>query len=1298
MKNKIKSYLSNNRGLTLVEVLTAGTLLMILVFCFAPLFATYSNTVSIAGENLSEVQNKAGIMESLLGIDAANGTISGNYKYNVSEIALKMSSNKTSISLENDEGKTGNLTASNNGLGMVQLTDNSTADYTGIGSIAGGGSLLATTDGVNSYATINAKGSTATLSYFPKSLTDDFKEATIVLVGDGVTFSSTYATDVELYVTSRTPANKITKDSDYKISKPGGTDNIIVLTIYGGGRVSFETSPLIVYYEGAEYKIEVDAPTMIMVGEADTGKARATDYHYYVSRGETEKETSGVTSLIVLQRSMNSIDTGNGNGTVSLSSAMNDVEWVSAEDADKYAVDGNGDKYGYYIMCGDEGQIRRFWKDSTTGNYYWGGDYTDYTDIKLDSVDKLSNYKVVNTYATEVSYKYSSRNSHNGGGFELGGVSDNKIEAVNIASANAATNLYLPIGRAYFLHNGNYSGTAPTSWPDLNTIQTFAEANPFDTETDVLFSYGGVNYYHDGRHAYYNTVNNWSAISDDSYYKATGLDAGTNLITLTSCGIISITPGQTASEGGAYQTDVKYANSDIKNRGGSGVSSALEGKSYPTETYSLYCGYIPATMDLWQEKSSQGSSTSDIFKNMIWSDEKNHYVKTTVDTLGAEASMDSARWKANLGVTPYGDTSYNTDGTVLVTSGEARYEVVHDIGEDCDYEKTQVDYIIVYPYKKVNYAVTGKFYDSLTPTNAVGVTAHPNSMYGVTFNRTASLIQQYMTAGNVVDITLQYLSNPFAVHVAANPSEDTAYDYHNNKQAGAKILNWSSSREVTTFLDVASTKVPSGNNDVEVSLLVGYTTSGMYDVNTNSGSDFHNEINATSIMNNGIVYIRSGTAEYKTGSNDNNKSTEYFTVDNTGYYLNTESNTFHQFYYLNTRTNTEDNALVGLWSGNKGDALGFTSTEPKAGDHIGNLFGARCWQNNRHIQNISMGTSGTPGTGYNYLRSHPLHNTQVTCVAWGVTWNNNPEAMWGTENGTVLSWYLDVLEANNDADNAKNYNDRTITAEFQSYKWVDRVNTKNGATGILLNTKLWGDTVGSADEDVRDSAYSGTTVQQQNFDARQINDNSEPFVAFMDKTTQILSGINANGDIPSGDYTYPNTIGFISTLESINDIEFANDYWVAVGDQSDVNPDAYCGSAAYSHGGSGSWVNVRYWNDIENTGKKDDGGVAIGEDGYNAYYCWKAVRITDVQNCNIVQINYVNGIWIATGYKDGTNGGTLNDEYDAGEEVAIFWTRDPLSGWSSAVNFYANAGDGKGYVEIGKGSVGGINSCATRSE
>ena len=180
------------------------------------------------------------------------------------------------------------------------------------------------------------------------------------------------------------------------------------------------------------------------------------------------------------------------------------------------------------------------------------------------------------------------------------------------------------------------------------------------------------------------------------------------------------------------------------------------------------------------------------------------------------------------------------------------------------------------------------------------------------------------------------------------------------------------------------------------------------------------------------------------------------------------------------------------------------------------------------------------------------------------------------------------------------------------------------------------------------------------------------------------------------------SIGFISTLENINDIAYDNDYWVAVGDQSDKDPADYCASGTWSGGGEvakaftengrgGSWVNVRYWVDANGSGKQADD---------NAYYHWRAVKISTKDNYNIVQINNVNGIWIATGYEDANN----NEEYDNGERTVVCWARDPLrscnetsaGGWSEKVQFYANNGTSMTLLDQDK--VGGINSCATRTE
>ena len=46
--------------------------------------------------------------------------------------------------------------------------------------------------------------------------------------------------------------------------------------------------------------------------------------------------------------------------------------------------------------------------------------------------------------------------------------------------------------------------------------------------------------------------------------------------------------------------------------------------------------------------------------------------------------------------------------------------------------------------------------------------------------------QQYMTNGKVVDITMAYLSHPYAIHAGANPTDDVVYDLSNSKD-GNKI-------------------------------------------------------------------------------------------------------------------------------------------------------------------------------------------------------------------------------------------------------------------------------------------------------------------------------------------------------------------------------------------------------------------------------------------------------------------------------------------------------------------------------
>ncbi|MGN1162153.1 MAG: hypothetical protein ACI4SX_07915, partial [Candidatus Fimenecus sp.] len=365
------------------------------------------------------------------------------------------------------------------------------------------------------------------------------------------------------------------------------------------------------------------------------------------------------------------------------------------------------------------------------------------------------------------------------------------------------------------------------------------------------------------------------------------------------------------------------------------------------------------------------------------------------------------------------------------------------------------------------------------------------------------------------------------------------------------------------------------------------------------------------------------------------------------------------------------------------------STDPEynaALKHIGNLYGANYWQNNRHIDYISMdggqpdSTDTADSGNVNFLRCHPMSNTKVNCVAWGNTWNNNPEAMWATENGTVLSWWVDLNQVKNGAD-SKYWNDRSVAAELQSYRWIDNVNGKTMAVGGYSagGFGLYKGTVGSAVDG--SNSTKGTVFSPSN----------DSYNEFFDKGSREMG--------------QRSTVGTISVLNSINDVAYDNDFWVAGGDQSGKNPADYSGTGSFESGNAslgtkrtikaytgdgkgGSWIYVRYWVDMAGDGTQSDS---------NHYYHWKAVKISNDPWHNVVQVNNINGMWVATGYVDANH----NGEQDDGEKTVVSWATDPLApvgeagGWSEKTVFYEYNGSG-GYTNV-TSSVGGINSVATRT-
>lgn len=1380
MIKNLKSCLFDKKGMTLVELLTAMTILALVIMCFAPLMLSYLNGINISGDILMGVYNEQSKMEVLLSGDVQND----GYTVSLDTIPLTLTSPLTKINDVDCEEST--YTAAVSAYGLVSSGKDNFKD------------------GYKTFYT-DRYGSSSGIKLFPSTLTDDFKEAYITIYGNGIKFE---LSECELVATGQTEEIPLVNGTDYKFEyhpdrKNASDTNLLLLTVYGGGNISFENSPLVFKHYGQSYEIQVDAPSMIMVGE----QAPDSNYYYYVSRGELETQGNN-DYLLIHQREMDGIDQKTGD-PITLNAAMNDVEWVPATDGDSEAIDDDNNSYGYYIMGGDNGQVRRFWKgdkrkvtttkaDGTVqeveldGNYYWGGDYTYYTDISLDRVTDGSNstyqyYKTSGaddddtgrTYSTNTSYKFLvKRGIENNAvnGFKMVEHYKNFLSSLNmftVTAINDRARIYASDGKLFSYDVDDNWATAS----DMNNrgrlypVATSSSGSPNKTSAQMLEivagrggdsntnSINGVTVHDLDRIARFNTTNEdyaWLRVNKDSYFNInnytvpSGITEDSYPITITSVGAIVINnytdmadPGQIEKKSSLlaeyeektlpqYASDPSLHNHDASSYHDGNASMDF---TYPKETYMLYCGYIPGVMDIWSQEYSQldsdkywapgmvtaeanrnnsqaedaGSAKEKIPWQNSWSTISTGSGITRQDSTMATSDTEFAPlWRATLGIAPQGTTTTGTAQAAYMgwTGNNANKGIFS--GDKAD--TYVMAYMIQYPYTNLSYAVTGKYYDSNTSMSLRGTYNNStlinniinNDRGNATFTNNKQLNQ---TGGRVVDITFSYYSHPMALHIAANPSDDISYDQSNDKTAD-KVLYWNNRRETTTVLDVASTWVPSGETDIPVSLAVGYTMGGMVEVFGGSATNKADDMFCNTIMNNGIVFLRSGESTITRQTAGNSYTTEYVCKDNTGYQLNKESNYFHQFYYLNSLTLSSD-----------GNA-------PKAEKHIGNLYGANFWQNNRHIDFVSM-RGGSPtysSSNSEYLRCHPMSNTKVTCATWGNSWVGNPVAMWGTERGDLLSWKCEIIDDNGDGDTVTTcsgetfntgrtdhtssnhsaaHNDRSVVAEFQSYKWVDNI---NGRTFKVKEDGTYNLTVGS----------QGVSFNTSNAGAKGSN-----YMELFDACSRIAGTQYTNLDVVKN-------VGFISTLENINDVAYNDDMWVACGDQNakGKGPADYCSEGCFekgnksegtnfvarpyisadnyqktttskSDGQGGSWINVNYWIDYEGTGKHEQD---------NRLYQWSAVQISEEENCNIVQVNNVNGMWIATGYKDANKNGEYDNTKDYKEEARIFWTYDPRvpcgveGGWSSKVRLY----DGKELLCEDNGSnskltkMGGINSCATR--
>lgn len=1324
MLKRIKALFDDSKGLTLVETLVALTILALVLFCITPLFVINLDTIRVSGDKAVKVYNNAGIMQKILAnFETGDETDNAGYDIDVASANITLSGNGAAFSVNAQ----GDLLVSN------------------------------PTDISAGYATVMADSPDSTFQVFPKTLTDDFKEAYLTVAAIGFSFVDEPGSSIyELYCNKSGTLTKLKYGDDYIMRRvesndPTAKNRVMQIVLYGGTDVNFSNSPLTFKYKGYQKNIQVDAPSIIMVGEKSSD-----GYRYYVSRGEMEKDSNGNDRLIVLERYMDGAP---------LTSAMNDVEWVSAEDSDQYAVGKDGEKYGYYVMCGDNGQIRRFWQNKTTGNYYWGGDYTYYTDINLNRAEGGSYIKTTGdnddgngrTLSTSVSYKFLARRTPvgtegtmKGLGYQLvhgttGSTSTTgrKEDAIaytsNMWTVTAANNndayFYTSDGKILYWYMDQ--GSDSISSDNGLTINNFGDKS-FESVKNAVYgknSVAGKKIRGTGWYHQWNFEDlGWVHANPDSYYAINGINpsevnTASYPITLTSVDAIVLQGSENVGDSSAYAGSTSSFNYDVSD-GGAKIDNNLS--AYPTSTYTLYCGYIPSAYDVWSFKPTDKSSTSFYTKDgknaeLIVAGEPynannaksidsplNRYSNTLLNSSIEKLKL----WRGTFGVTPYftsGTSPQLSTNPQLIWQGSKK-------ATEWFKDKWWFDYMYYWPYTNVQYAVTGKFFDAHTDTSKytglfsmpVSAVFNEGTLYTTWGDKNLSPRQEYLTGGDVIDITCSYFSHPFALHIAANPSIHTkAFMLDNEVGTNQFSYYYANRRETVTILDIASTKipVPSSDNkaeakDIAVSLAAGYAQGGSV---TFSQMDTFNNFPAyvNNIMPIGIVYLRAGTAELSKQAANGNATGEYQAVDKDGYKLQEESNYFHQFYYLNSKLDDGYKNPNGKNSTNAADEYNFLGTG--LGAHVGNMYGAKYWQNNRHIRFRSAQGGApdkndhnkTPNGNYNYVRCHPLVDTKVTCVAWGTTWNNYPEAMWGTDNGTVLSWFVNLNKVQNEA--SSEWNDKHVVAEFQSYEWIDNVEGK----GFTTNSGSWKNTIGAhtneSDDKPNPATYpystSGKTIDST-------------FRTFFDKMTQ------------ENKY-YEKGYGFISTLSTINDIAYANDYWVAVGNQATgkqnlrgntISPALYCGNKtltnpnsayyggsqeirAYSGDGTdGSWVNVRYWFDEKGTGKQADD---------NSTYLWKAVKISNNRNYNIVQINALNGVWYATGYED-KNG---NGEWDNGERAVVCWARDPLAAcdaydglgkpaegrWSENTQFYRTTGKGQ-YQAMSASDVGGINSVACRDD
>ena len=1205
MKKTIKRLtdnLASKRGMTLVEVLVAMTILMIIIFTFTPLFAQYFRNVKSSGEMTRQTYEKASLIERLLSNrDSDNNNAYETYNVGVPlELYVKNASNTTLKTLDFHTATNSNYVSEVEG--NLVTTD---GDKTNSG---------------NEYTTIYLGGTSQRLVAFPKALTDDFIEKDVIVVPIG--FPENLNIDkFHVYYTDSSgnwQNHEVEKGKYYTVTDASDGDVACArFTFYGANEtICFGNSPLVITYNSHKVEIEITAPQIIMVGE----KAGDGNYYYYATAG-VDPET-GRMDLIAKD-------------SADLVSAMNDVEWVEKGEGDNGSNGTNS--YGYYIMGGDAGQVRRFWRrgtDAKPGNYYWGGDYLYNYDSKAyysgtsgAESGSYENFSRSSSPVTQATFKKivradQSQNTTNGmsmntlfdsSKFSITGA-DWKAITSNYFTANVsdADEFYMTIGRVL---NVGWASGGTTGRSGMDYGATASENDNLRTWITNKTAIGSML-----------DVDGYKAATDYEYNGQDGAINDTSLVTITSVGAIKID-----------------SNASMKQE-----NSALKGDVYPTQSYTLYCGKVPAVLDLWGytnhgningnwiHEATIGAATNgttwypvgkfgdsyaesddlstSVFSNRTWKNLLNYHLPDTTDFQDAyPASVDggtagwadsSKNWRGgptwhrisytyktsvifgstktvtNYVITQpgvyyadqYGDlegadkwtitkNEISSDGVNWTTISNG--DVVFHTGVGwAELDET------AYREQKVSASDTIWYYGPGSASVTDTMSGHTHKVESVGTALPTMNNGYYITDGKEVDVTLGYLSYPYAIGIQtpAVPqiSGTNGSDFYFSAYGHGSALDTNSKydhsffsgglRDNVTMLDIKS--YHDDIKDATFSLAGGYTLSYLFgDGKTGSLTSVKHTTYLSQVYNTGIVYIRStgdGTNSDTSGSMESGK----------GWTLGHGTNVFHQFY----------------GSDQYRDKDGLITNENNNGPFGWNTKLHRAYFNISIREDTAPSASTSPGrtpgsTNYG-INCHPLQATEVTCVNWGQTWDEKPQAMWGTENGTLLSWFYDY-------ETPANSKITSVRKEFESYIWADRYGSIQTGDG-----------------------------------------------GHYDASSQVLGATS---------YT---TNGFISVLDSVNCVVNGDGYWVAVGNCSNKNPADYCDTTKdnYSASGAGTYINVKatYNNNINR---------------------WKAIKVSD-ERINFLSVEYCEGIWYAMGYVD-ANGNGKNDLDDPNEYGVVFYAKNP---------------------------------------